>query len=58
MLFPLAGLVLGALIGALRARARGGKALDMAQWGAVFAIIFGLIGLFALVFIERGLIAG
>lgn len=53
MIFPLAGLVFGALLGGFRARAKGGTALDMAQWAAVFALIFGLIGLFVLVFIER-----
>lgn len=56
MIFPLAGLVLGAMFGAFRARARGGKTLDMLQWGAVMAMIFGLIGLFVLIFIERSYI--
>jgi hypothetical protein len=53
MIYPLGGLVLGALLGAVRARMRGGKMLDLLQWGAAFGIIFGLIGLFILVFIER-----
>ena len=56
MIYPLAGLVLGALFGAYRARSRGGSGLDMAQWAAVNAIIFGLIGLFILVFIERAMV--
>ena len=56
MIFPLSGLVLGAIIGALRARSRGGKGKDMLQWGAVFAIIFGLIGLFVLIFLQRSLV--
>ncbi len=55
MIYPLAGLLIGAILGAVRAKMRGGKVLDMLQWGAVFAMIFGLIGLFALVFIERSL---
>ncbi|SHG65915.1 hypothetical protein SAMN05444003_0363 [Cognatiyoonia sediminum] len=55
MIYPLAGLLIGAIVGAVRAKMRGGKVLDMLQWGAVFAMIFGLIGLFALVFIERSL---
>lgn len=55
MIYPLAGLLIGAIVGAVRAKVRGGKVLDMLQWGAVFAMIFGLIGLFALVFIERSL---
>ncbi|WP_458790324.1 hypothetical protein [Yoonia sp. MH D7] len=53
MIYPLAGLLIGAVIGALRAKSRGGKMFDLLQWGAVFAMIFGLIGLFILVFIER-----
>lgn len=53
MIFPLAGIVLGALFGAIRAKMRGGKPADMAQWAAAFAMIFGLIGLFVLIFIER-----
>lgn len=56
MIFPLAGLLIGALIGVIRARKRGGTTLDLLQWGAVSAIAFGLLGLFALVIIERGAI--
>jgi len=53
MIYPLAGLILGALVGALRAKSRGGNRLDMLQWGAVTGIILGVIGLFVLIFIER-----
>ncbi|MFQ1700723.1 hypothetical protein ACJ5NV_09010 [Loktanella agnita] len=53
MIYPLSGLLLGAIFGALRAKMRGGKLFDLLQWGAVFAIIFGLIGLFILIAIER-----
>jgi len=53
MIYPLTGLIAGALLGVIRARMRGGKALDMAQWAAVFALIFGVVGLFVLIFIER-----
>ena len=53
MIYPVAGLVIGAIFGALRARARGGKGLDMLQWAAVNAMIFGIVGLFVLIFIER-----
>lgn len=56
MIFPLSGLLIGAIIGALRARAKGGKGKDMLQWGAVFAIIFGLIGLFVLIFLQRTMV--
>lgn len=53
----IAGLVFGALFGALVARQRGGKALDMAQYAAGFGIAFALIGLFATIMLER-LLAG
>jgi len=53
MIYPLGGLLFGAILGALRAKMRGGTGFDLLQWGAVFAMIFGLIGLFILVFIER-----
>ena len=46
MIYPLAGLLFGALFGALRAKRRGGAIFDLLQWGAVFAMLFGLIGLF------------
>ena len=55
MIYPLIGLLIGAIVGAIRAKLRGGKTLDILQWSAVFAMIFGLIGLFTLVFIERNL---
>jgi uncharacterized protein YqgC (DUF456 family) len=53
MIYPLAGLLIGAVLGSLGARQRGGKSLDLVQWAAVGAIIGGLIGLFVLVFVER-----
>ena len=53
MIYPLGGLLIGAILGALRSRSRGGTRLDIAQWAAVAAIIGGLIGLFLLIFIER-----
>jgi len=56
MIFPLGGMLFGAVLGVFRARAKGGKAKDMAQWGAVFAIIFGLVGLFVLIFLQRAIV--
>ena len=56
MIYPLGGALLGAILGALAARRRGGKRADMAQWAAVLAILFGVVGLFVLVFIERSLV--
>ncbi|MCC5973507.1 MAG: hypothetical protein JJT81_05600 [Rubellimicrobium sp.] len=55
MIFPLAGLVMGALTGGMRAKRRGGTRADIAQWAAVHGIIFGLAGLFLLIWIERSL---
>lgn len=53
MIYPLSGLIIGAILGAVRAKMRGGKPADMLQWGAATAILCGLVGLFILIFIER-----
>lgn len=53
MIFPLSGMLIGAVAGAFAAKRRGGKVLDLLQWGGVLAIMGTLIGLFVLVFIER-----
>ena len=53
MIIPLGFFLVGAVIGALRARARGGKPADMAQWGIVHGILLGLLGLFVLIFLAR-----
>lgn len=39
-------ILVGALIGVLYARKRGGNKLDMAQHAAVFGLIFGIAALF------------
>ena len=57
MIYPLAGLLIGALLGALGARRQAGRRLDVLQWAAVGAIIGGLLGLFVLIFIERSFAA-
>lgn len=49
----LAGLLGGAISGALRARKRGGKGLDMLQYAAGYGILFCVLGLFLTIFIER-----
>lgn len=49
----IAGLILGAAIGARTAIKRGGKRLDALQYGAGYGICFGLIGLFLTLFIDR-----
>ena len=55
MELPLAGLAIGAVLGALMARARGGRALDLAQWGAVLGIMGAILGLFLFIFLDRAL---
>lgn len=51
LLFSLAGGGYGAWI----AKKRGGSRADIAQYAAGFAIAFALLGLFAAIFINRGL---
>lgn len=48
----LIGLVVGAFLGWHTARRRGGNRADRAQYAAVFAIIFALLGLVATVVLE------
>lgn len=48
-----AGLLIGAVVGAVTARKRGGATLDMIQYAAGFAIAFALVGLLATVFLDR-----
>lgn len=47
------GFGLGAILGALSARRRGGKAADLAQYAAAYGIAFGLLGLFLTILIAR-----
>ncbi|MFT5067064.1 MAG: hypothetical protein ACJAXK_003293 [Yoonia sp.] len=53
MIFPLMGMLIGAIVGVVMAKRRGGVTLDLMQWGVVNAIIFGIIGTLILVVIER-----
>ncbi len=48
-----AALVIGALVGGLRARARKGNRLDIAQYAGVYAIIFGVIAMFITIALNR-----
>ena len=50
------GALAGAIIGALTARRRGGKLLDMLQFGAGYAIAFALAGLIITIVIDRTLV--
>ena len=52
-MFVIGGLVLGALGGGLRAKVRGGKLADILQYAAAHAIVFGLIGLFITIYLDR-----
>lgn len=49
----IAGLVFGGLWGALLAKKRGGKGLDIAQYAAGYGIAFALVGMFLTIFLER-----
>ncbi|GHE05670.1 hypothetical protein U879_04070 [Defluviimonas sp. 20V17] len=49
----IAGLVLGGLWGGMLARRRGGARLDIAQYAAVYAILFGVLGMIATIALER-----
>ncbi|MFC3179824.1 hypothetical protein [Cypionkella sinensis] len=51
----LAGLLIGAAYGALSAKRRGGRGLDMLQYGAAYAILLALIGLFLTIYLHRTL---
>ncbi|MGJ8584704.1 MAG: hypothetical protein ACSHXD_11460 [Marinosulfonomonas sp.] len=48
----IACLVLGAAFGAFTAQRRGGNRLDKLHYGAIFAILFGIIGMFLTVALE------
>lgn len=45
--------VLGAILGVASARKRKGNRLDMAQYGAAYAIAFMILGLFLTLIIDR-----
>ena len=49
----LAALFFGAAIGVMRARSRGGNRADLLQWGAVYGMIFAVLGLFVTIGLER-----
>lgn len=49
----IAGVALGAAIGATTARNRNGNLADMAQYAAGYSIAFGLAGLFATLALTR-----
>ncbi len=51
----IAAALLGAVIGGMTARKRGGNKLDIAQYAAGYALAFVIVGLIATVVIDRSL---
>lgn len=49
------GFGLGAVLGALTARKRGGKGADMAQYAVAYGIAFAIVGLFLTIALARTL---
>ncbi len=52
-MLAIGGFLLGAGLGALRARRLGGKAADLAQYAMGFGLILAVIGLFVQIFLMR-----
>ena len=52
-MFVLVGALLGLIVGAMIARKRKGKALDILQYAVVYALIFAVVGLFLTIGIHR-----
>ncbi|PYE83979.1 hypothetical protein [Pseudoroseicyclus aestuarii] len=49
MIIPLVTFLIGAAIGAFRAKRRGGNFRDMAQWGVGHGMLLGMLGLALLI---------
>ncbi|SFK57025.1 hypothetical protein [Shimia haliotis] len=49
----LVGTLLGLLTGGTIAKRRGGKKLDILQYAVIYAMIFGILGLFITLIIHR-----
>ena len=47
------GMLIGAIVGGMTARRRGGRPLDIAQYAAAYGIMFALVGLAIRVAISR-----
>lgn len=52
-MFVIGGLLLGAIGGGLRAKARGGKLADILQYAFVLGLLFALLGLFITIYLDR-----
>jgi hypothetical protein len=57
MIFPLAGFVIGLVLGVLGAKGQGGKGLDLVQWGGVLGLIGAILGVALMVALDRMLAA-
>ena len=49
----LAFFLIGLALGAMRARARKGNPMDMAQYGLTYGLIFAVVGVFATLIVQR-----
>ncbi|MCV2880783.1 apolipoprotein acyltransferase [Actibacterium sp. XHP0104] len=49
----IAGFTLGAILGGLTAKRRGGKGFDIAQYAIGYALAFSLLGLIITIIIEK-----
>ncbi len=49
----IAGLILGAMLGAYTARKRGGRLGDILQYAAVYGILLGLFGMLITIVVHR-----
>ncbi|WP_270733019.1 hypothetical protein [Shimia sp. Alg240-R146] len=47
------GALLGALTGGVTAKRRGGKKVDILRYAVIYAMIFGMLGLFITLIIHR-----
>lgn len=50
------GLVIGAALGIFTARKRNGSLADVLQYGAVYAIVFALLGLIVTLVLDRAIL--
>lgn len=49
----IAAFLIGAALGAYRARANKGNRLDMAQYAAIYGLIFAIIGVFVTILLAK-----
>lgn len=57
-MFVIAGMFLGVLAGVFAAKRRKGNLPDILQYAAVYAMAFGLLGLFVTIFVHRMSLGG